>query len=136
MTHAVISRPACSTSPYVDISIEGLTLFARHGVGEDERLLGQNFILDLTLQVEAQSSLTSDDIADSVNYAHVVDLVRARFTTRSFCLLEAVAHHVIEALLTEFERVQHVRLRVHKPSAPVDAVFSSISVTLERARHG
>lgn len=118
------------------IDILGLRIFARHGVGADERMLGQNFIIDLSLDVDVAASFTSDNIHDSVNYAEVVTLVQNRFTATSFHLLEAAAHHLIQELLATFARISHVRLTLHKPSAPVEANFTTISVTLDQTRNG
>jgi 7,8-dihydroneopterin aldolase/epimerase/oxygenase len=41
-----------------------------------------------------------------------------------------------DAVLAAFPRVGSVRVTVHKPHAPIAAIFSDVGVTVLRQRHG
>jgi dihydroneopterin aldolase len=58
------------------ISLEQLHVFARHGVYEEERIKGNDFVVDLRLKVDIGRAMQSDDIADTVNYAEVCAVVK------------------------------------------------------------
>ena len=55
------------------INIKGLEVFAHHGVYREENVLGQKFVVDVSMQVSTQEAGRSDDIRKSVNYGSVCD---------------------------------------------------------------
>lgn len=118
------------------IFVRGLLLHAFHGVGEDERQLGQHFLLDLTLELDLASAARSDKLADTVSYAEVVAVASAAFRAEPFRLIEAAAGVVAEAILARFPRVQAIAVSVHKPDAPMAAIFADCGVTMTRSRRG
>jgi dihydroneopterin aldolase len=119
-----------------EIEIAGLVLFARHGVNEAEKKLGQRFILDLLLELDVAESARSDQLADTIDYGEVVAIAEAAFRARRFYLIEAVAAHVAAAILAHFPRATSVRVTVRKPSAPVPAVIDHVAATVTRKRDG
>ena len=54
------------------IIIKGLKLFAYHGVNPEEKENGQNFILDITAELDADAAKKSDNIDDTVSYAKII----------------------------------------------------------------
>ena len=44
------------------INIKGLEVFAHHGVYREENVLGQKFVVDVSMQVSTQEAGRSDDI--------------------------------------------------------------------------
>lgn len=118
------------------IFVRGLQLHAFHGVGEDERRLGQHFLLDLTLELDLAGASRSDKLADTVSYADVVAVAEAAFRAQPFSLIEAAAAVVADAILARFARIERLEVSVHKPNAPIPAIFADCGVTIARARHG
>ena len=57
------------------IEVKRLELWARHGVMEQERVVGNMFTVDVSLSVDLQRAMVSDSVEDTVNYAEVVDVV-------------------------------------------------------------
>ena len=119
-----------------EIFVTGLVLHAYHGVGDDEGRIGQQFLVDLVLDLDLAPAAGSDKLADTVNYGELVDTVTAAFRAKRYRLVEAAAGAVAEAVLAAFPRVARLRVTVHKPHAPIAAVFADVGVTLVRSRHG
>ena len=119
-----------------EIFITGLVLHAYHGVGDDEGRIGQQFLVDLTLALDLGAAAKSDKLADTISYADVVELASAAFRARRFRLVEAAAGAVADAVLAEFPRVTRLTVTVHKPHAPIAAVFADVGVTIVRSRDG
>lgn len=117
------------------LRIDGLALYAHHGVLEAERALGQRFFLDLVVTTEADRALHTDEIDESVHYGHVIEAATLIFTGRTFNLIEAAASAVADDLLDRFRKIVAVTVTVHKPSAPVPALIADISATVERRRN-
>ena len=118
------------------IFVSGLVIHARHGVMEHETEVGQRFVIDLELCADLQESSRSDKLADTVSYANVVATATAAFKDTNYRLLERAAGAVADAILATFARVRAVKVTVHKPHAPIAAIFDDVGVVLTRSRHG
>jgi len=116
------------------IFITGLAIHARHGVMEHETELGQRFVIDLELHTDLSDSARTDRLADTVSYPDVIATTTATFKNTSYKLLERAAGAVAEAILANFPRIEAVKITVHKPHAPITAIFQDVGVVLTRAR--
>jgi dihydroneopterin aldolase len=115
------------------IFLTGLTFFARHGVKEEERVLGQRFVIDLEAGGDFRAAARADDPALCVDYAAVYDLVAERVQGGPFRLIEALAEDLAGSVLARFP-VDYVKVRVAKPHAPLAGVFREAAVEIERSK--
>jgi dihydroneopterin aldolase len=118
------------------IFIRGLSLHAHHGVLPYEGKVGQSFTIDLTLDIDLSTAGKSDKVADTVSYDQVVAAATEAFTSQKFKLIEAAATEVAERTLAKFSRVRAIEVTIHKPHAPIAAIFSDVGVTILRKRNG
>ncbi len=116
------------------IFINGLVIHAHHGVMKHETKVGQRFAIDLALAMDLKNASRTDKLADTINYASIVDTASRAFTARNFKLVEAAAGAVADAVLKEYAQVKSVRVTIHKPHAPISAIFNDVGVTIERSR--
>jgi len=116
-----------------EITLTGLTVFGYHGVFDFERRQGQEFTIDLTLQVPLAAAAASDDVADTVHYGELADRVAAIVAGEPVNLIETLAQRIADAVLDD-ERVAAVTVTVHKPHAPIEQTFADVSVTIRRGR--
>jgi 7,8-dihydroneopterin aldolase/epimerase/oxygenase len=117
------------------IFINGLVTHARHGVMAHETEVGQRFVIDLELTIDLSESSRTDRLADTVSYSSVVATAEAAFTNTHYKLLERAAGAVADDILAAFARVRAVKVTVHKPHAPIAAIFDDVGVVLTRSRH-
>jgi len=117
------------------IFIKGLVIHARHGVMDHETEVGQRFVIDLELFSDLTESSRSDHLSDTVSYANVVTTAVAAFKNTNYKLLERAAGAVADAILAAFPRIRSVKVTVHKPHAPIAAIFEDVGVVLTRSRH-
>jgi dihydroneopterin aldolase len=118
------------------IFIKGLSLHAYHGVMEHEAKVGQTFGLDLDLEIDLGEAARSDKVADTVSYDQVVEAASQAFCAQRYRLIETAAGAVADAVLARFPRIRAVRVKVHKPHAPIAATFADVGVELSRERDG
>ncbi|CAN5323117.1 dihydroneopterin aldolase [soil metagenome] len=116
------------------IFIKGLLIHARHGVMDHEAEVGQRFVIDLELSIDLSDSSRTDKLADNVSYSDVVATASAAFKGRNYYLLERAAGAVAEAVLAAFARVIAIKVTVHKPHAPIVAIFDDVGVIITRTR--
>ena len=117
------------------IFVKGLVIHARHGVMDHETEVGQRFVIDLELYSDLSESSRTDHLSDTVSYANVVATAVAAFKNTNYKLLERAAGAVADAILVAFPRIRAVKVTVHKPHAPIAAIFEDVGVVLTRSRH-
>jgi 7,8-dihydroneopterin aldolase/epimerase/oxygenase len=116
------------------IFIKGVVIHARHGVMDHETEVGQRFVIDLELFTDLGDSARSDRLVDTVSYAQVVATATEAFKDKNYKLLERAAGAVADAILAAFPRISAVKITVHKPHAPIAAIFDDVGVVLTRSR--
>lgn len=114
------------------IEIKGIKSFGYHGVLESEKITGQDFYVDVVLEVDLSRASVSDDVADTINYAEVTDLVVREITGTPVSLIEKLAGNIADRIKATYPQAATVSVTVHKPQAPVNAQVKDISVTINR----
>jgi len=115
------------------ISLLGLRVFAYHGVLEEEKSAGQEFVVDVTLHLDLTTPASSDDLYDTVDYGALAAAIHNRVAGEQWNLIERVADRVAD-LVMEDARVSAVEVRVHKPAAPISVPFDDVVIELRRSR--
>lgn len=117
----------------VDIFIEGLEVYGHHGVGREEQVLGQRLLYDVRLTIEDCGAAKTDEVADTVDYTEVLDVIVEVATTQSYSLLERLAQVTAEAILRKFP-IDEVWVQVTKPHPPVACALASVGAAVELQR--
>ncbi|MFF0722213.1 MULTISPECIES: dihydroneopterin aldolase [unclassified Micromonospora] len=115
------------------IALTGLRAHGRHGVYDFERARGQEFVVDVVLELDLGPAARSDDVADTVHYGELADGLVAVITGEPVDLIESLADRLIEVCLTD-PRVSAATVTVHKPEAPIPHAFGDVAVTMRRTR--
>ena len=116
------------------IKIQGLKLYAYHGVNPEEKVDGQEFNLDIKAYLPLDLPCVSDNVDDTVSYAKIIKTARRVFLAEKYDLLEKAAQTVVDAILSEFPKIEKVKVEVKKPFAPIKADFDYVSVEITRSR--
>ena len=116
------------------IYLEDLSFYAYHGVFAEEAKLGQRFVVDLTCWLDLQDASRTDDYACTVSYDHLTQAVEKVVTTSRFKLIERLAGAISEAVFAVDARIEEVKVRVHKPGAPLPIASGNVSVEITRKR--
>lgn len=115
--------------------VDGLEIYAYHGVFPEEKKLGQRFILCIAIEADLQNAGLTDDLTAAVHYGEVAQKATALFTEKSYDLIERAAEVVAVGLLKAFPVATAVRVKVVKPGAPIGLAPATVSVSVDRCRH-
>ena len=115
------------------IELRGLVVFGHHGYLEEERRLGQRFLVDLLVDVAGDAPRT-DDIDDTVDYRRLAALVREVFAGPERLLLEGLAGAIADGILERYPAAQRARVRVRKPDVVLDPPVEYAALVVERER--
>ncbi len=116
-----------------EITLTGVRAFGYHGVYADEKRDGQEFVVDATLHLSLQRAGETDDVADTVHYGELAELIVAAVENEPVDLLETLAQRIADVILAD-ERVRMTTVTVHKPQAPISVPFADVAVTIRRGR--
>jgi 7,8-dihydroneopterin aldolase/epimerase/oxygenase len=115
------------------ISLTGLRARGRHGVYDFERAQGQDFVVDVILEVDLAPAAASDEVADTVHYGELAERLVTIVAGEPVNLIETLADRLATACLAD-KRVAAATVTVHKPQAPIPHEFADVAVTLRRSR--
>jgi 7,8-dihydroneopterin aldolase/epimerase/oxygenase len=112
------------------IKIVGLRVYGYHGVLEHERQDGQYFIVDATITIDSERASATDDIANTVSYAEIANLISENVRNNPVNLLETLSQRLAdEVLFAASPWAKKVKITVSKPDAPIDLYFDTVQVT-------
>lgn len=112
------------------VEINGLRVFARHGVASQERLVGNLFEVTAHLVYPMDDAMAHDRLDGTLNYAEAVEVIEDVMSTPS-ALLENVAMRIKTALTGRFPLIEGGYIRVAKITPPIAAELDSVAVKIE-----
>ena len=115
------------------IELRGVRARGYHGVHPEERRDGQDFVVDVVLELPLGPAADSDALAATVHYGVLARAVAAAIEGQPVELIETLAERVADIALAN-GRVARAQVTVHKPQAPIAVPFGDVAVTVERAR--
>ncbi len=116
------------------IRMKNAAFYAYHGAFEDEQNLGGKFEFDVDLYCDLSAAAESDSLAKTVDYEKVYAFIRQTVLQKKYYLLEALANTIGKGLITEFNALQRVVVRVRKPHPPVKGVIDYVEVEISQER--
>ena len=113
------------------IHIEDMEFYAFHGHFKEEQIVGNKFLIDVTLETDMEKPMESDNLKDAVNYQRAYEIVKQEMQKKSH-LLEHIAGRILNALYSEMEGIMKATVKVTKMNPPVGGRVNSVSVIVSR----
>jgi dihydroneopterin aldolase len=120
-------------APADRIALTGLRVRGHHGVFDFERADGQDFVVDVELELDTRPAAASDQVTDTVHYGELAEALAAVIAGEPVNLLETLAARLAGVCLAD-GRVAAATVTVHKPQAPIPLQFADVAVTVRRDR--
>lgn len=111
------------------VYLHNLRVDALIGVWEWERRVKQTVLIDIDMATDISNAAKTDSIDDTVNYKAVTKRVISIAEDSKFFLVEALAEHIAQTILSEFG-IPWVRIRINKQGAVRDV--KDVGVVIER----
>ena len=114
------------------IQVKGINVFGTHGVYEQEKKKGQEFRIDLQIELRENilnfENYKSESFDNSVNYENLVNEVINVSDNNSFDLIETFAYEILNSL-KKYNNISKATVTIHKPNSPMKELVENISVT-------
>jgi 7,8-dihydroneopterin aldolase/epimerase/oxygenase len=113
------------------IEIEGMEFYAYHGHFAAEQVVGNRFIVNVSLVTDCSKAALSDDLTDALDYQQAYQLIQEEMAIKSR-LLEHVAGRILERFKKEHPSIEKIKIKISKLNPPMGGEIEKVSVTLER----
>jgi len=113
------------------IEIEGMEFYAYHGHFIEEQVVGNKFILNVSIETNCDTSGKSDNLRDALDYQKVYCLIKKEMDIKSF-LLENICNRILDALYREFDSIDKATIKVSKINPPMGGQIKKVSITMSR----
>ena len=111
------------------IELKKLIFHAFHGVSEQERIIGNNYRIDLKLFLDLNKAIKSDDLKDTVDYSDIFNLVKQEMAISSR-LLEHVAGRIVRKIKQNYPRISKITIRLAKINPPIEGELQEAAVII------
>jgi dihydroneopterin aldolase len=119
-----------------NIVLAGMVFLARHGVNEWEKVEEQRFEVDVELAIDTRAAGQGDDLAKTVDYRGIHEIVRRVMETTTLELVESLAEAIAREVLAASPAVEEVLVRVRKPDVDLGGPLEYVGVEIRRRRKG
>ena len=111
------------------VTVDRLHVYAKHGVGTQERIVGNDFEVSVSLVYDAEKAMTEDDVRYALSYADVVEVIKDEMTVPAD-LLEHVAWRIARTICKRFDEVKSGTVTITKLCPPLGVQLAGASFTL------
>ncbi len=116
------------------IILKEMVFYGYHGVQDAERILGQRFIVTITLSTDDARDRFIHKLEETVDYTKVYDVIKNIMEVDKHLLLENCANKILDNLLARFELVEEATISIRKPSVPIQGQLSFSEIEMTRGR--
>lgn len=113
------------------IHLENMEFFAHHGHYAEEQIVGNKFLVNLTLETNMEIASRSDKLEDALDYQLVYKIVKNEMDKKSH-LLEHIAGRILDALYQTFSSIESATVKISKLNPPMGGMMDNVSITLSR----
>ena len=109
------------------LKIENIQLWARVGVLDEERKLGQLFSLDIFLWTDFEECTLNDDIKETVEYSKLVEILKDQ-SKKIYCFtIEKYSKAILEIIDEKF-KLSKIKIILTKCNPPITGFDGKVSI--------
>jgi len=115
------------------IYLKNIRTYSYHGCLIEESKIGSDYRINLTVKTDLSKPASSDNLADTVDYVFLNQIVKEQMAIRSN-LLEQIAQRVIDNIFTKNPNVSWVKIKIAKCNPPIDGDVQAVIVEIKQKR--
>lgn len=112
------------------IKLHGMQFHSLHGVLPCEGIIGNDYEINVEMDVNCMMAEENDDLSGTINYADVYNIVKQEMSQPSK-LIEHVAARIRKSIMSTYgDQIKKLSVEVRKKRPPVGGVVDYASVTV------
>lgn len=116
------------------IKVKDLEVYANHGLFDEEKKLGQKFLLSAEIGLNLRDCALSHDLEKSIDYGKLSHELKEVFTETTEDLIETLLYKLTKYIFDTYEMAETVELEIKKPWAPINLPLDTASVKTYKKR--
>lgn len=116
------------------IRLNEMVFYGFHGVHDEERKLGQRFIVSACLNTDPALDSRIRHLEDTIDYTMVYRDIKEIMESSQFHLLECCANSIADKLLAGYPLIESLNVCIQKPSVPIQGSLKGVEVEIFRTR--
>ena len=109
------------------IHLNNFKVYAYHGVGKQEQVVGNEYIINLKIKVSLENAAKSDLLKETISYANICQEIHTVMRSPAQ-LLEHVAYKIANHLLATFPIIEELQIKLDKRNPPMGEDIDSAGV--------
>ncbi len=115
------------------INIKDIPCYCSIGIAPEEKKMGQELIVDVSLEIDSSKAIQTDNVVDTVSYVDAYQIIQKTGKSKSFSLIEVLTEEIAKGLF-ELPLMKSVKVKVYKPHIPYKDFQGNVSVEVERKK--
>lgn len=111
------------------ILLSNLEFYAYHGWHSEEKKIGANFILDVSVDFEPGKKV--EELSDTLNYVEIFEKIKEVFG-QPVKLLETLAEDICQKIYSLDDRINTINIKITKLNPPIANFSGKVSVQLQK----
>ena len=111
------------------ISLHNLIFYSFHGVHEEEKVLGNNYKVNVAITFNTNEEITA--LEQTINYELVYDIIKKRMDIPAK-LLETLAQDLAQKIYDFDNRIASINVSIEKKNPPITNIRGSVSVNYKK----
>lgn len=112
------------------IMLENMEFYAYHGCFEEEQVIGNHFVVNMSILAQTQQAEYSDNLEHTVNYQAVYQVISREMQQKSK-LLEHLGRRILDAVKKEFPQIEQMEVKISKMNPPMGGKMQCVSVVMQ-----
>ena len=113
------------------ILIEDLKIFAKHGILQEENVVGTYYLVNLEIEANIWKASQTDALEDTINYAEINEIIHQEMAIPSK-LLEHVIGRIFSKLEQNFPQITAMKIKLTKVNPPMKGEMKGVSIEMEK----
>ena len=115
------------------VKVENLKIYAFHGCMNEEKVIGSDYVVNITAICFVNKEVFQDVIRGTVDYVDLARIAKQEMSIRAK-LLEVVVKRIIDRSFEEITVLNKISVTVSKINPPINADVEAVSVTMAEER--
>ena len=100
--------------------LKNVRFHAYHGVLQQERIVGNDYVVNLVVDYDFTSAMETDELSATINYAELYEIIKEEMAIPSK-LLEHVVGRIGKRVFSEYSAIRQIQLAITKENPPFGA---------------
>jgi len=115
------------------IYLKNIRTYSYHGCLIEESKIGSDYSVDLIVKTDLSKSTLSDNLADTVDYVFLNQIVKEQMAIRSN-LLERVAQRIVDSIFSKNPTISQIKIKIAKCNPPIEGDVQAVMVEIKQKR--